>query len=545
MTSIRRQKSVIGLRPVKAMQHLALTVAIIMSGSALSTGANAACGTYYNSVTYATYNGSNTVCEGSIGGNYANGAVRNNVGLGAGQVTGVGNNVTCMGSNVWSVGSGSCVSSGPGVTLPMPTYSAGTPQAMEFLTAASCYESDDCEDNEDGLNLTIDVVNVGPNTWEVRQTNAHYYDFDRCYVEPNQDRQSYDNNTHVLGTIYSASAPVIGGRTDGGVLGGGGDDYAGCYYTYTTINWTDQMAPPPPPPPTVVNGACSGTAGQCTTGTPISDNNATACGTTRSWQCQGSGGGTTDSCSIANAACPPPPAGCTTYVHDEGPVCADVGPNVGNVPQCVLDARPALNGELCSFQGIATTGNQTGTAHPEGFKCATLKSNPAGKDAGHVFRVDCSGSPPVVVNGACSGSAGQCTSGTPMSDNNATACGTTRSWQCEGSGGGTTAPCSITNPVCPPAAVNGVCGTNGACTNGSPTGDNGATACNTTRTWTCNGSGGGTNAPCSQANGTCAPECGSADGVGTATIPSSNLCTHGTASSVVDGGTQWTWHCAP
>jgi hypothetical protein len=43
----------------------------------------------------------------------------------------------------------------------------------------------------------------------------------------------------------------------------------------------------------------------------------------------------------------------------------------------------------------------------------------------------------------------------------------------------------------------------------------------------------------------CPPECGSANGVGTATAPSAGLCNHGTASSVVDGGTQWTWNCAP
>ena len=53
----------------------------------------------------------------------------------------------------------------------------------------------------------------------------------------------------------------------------------------------------------VVNGACGGGAATCSAGSVTGDNGQTACGTTRTWGCMGTGGGTTASCSTANAAC--------------------------------------------------------------------------------------------------------------------------------------------------------------------------------------------------------------------------------------------------
>jgi hypothetical protein len=74
-------------------------------------------------------------------------------------------------------------------------------------------------------------------------------------------------------------------------------------------------------------------------------------------------------------------------------------------------------------------------------------------------------------------------------------------WQCLGQNGGTTDNCSRPREACP---INGVCGGSAnTCAAGTPTGDNGETACGTTRTWSCNGSGGGTNAPCSLDNPLC------------------------------------------
>lgn len=71
-------------------------------------------------------------------------------------------------------------------------------------------------------------------------------------------------------------------------------------------------SPPPPPPgpppvacsaPVMVNGACSATPGNCSSGSSSSDNGATACYTTRTWDCVGSNGGTTANCSQANPLC--------------------------------------------------------------------------------------------------------------------------------------------------------------------------------------------------------------------------------------------------
>jgi hypothetical protein len=109
-----------------------------------------------------------------------------------------------------------------------------------------------------------------------------------------------------------------------------------------------------------------------------------------------------------------------------------------------------------------------------------------------------------LVNGVCNNSVALgCTAGTAGSDNGLTGCGTTRTWVCNGSGGGTNSgTCSFANAAC--ASVNGVCGGSPAsCSAGTVSGDNGETACGTTRTWNCNGSGGGTNASCGYSYGEC------------------------------------------
>ena len=107
------------------------------------------------------------------------------------------------------------------------------------------------------------------------------------------------------------------------------------------------------------------------------------------------------------------------------------------------------------------------------------------------------------TNGVCSATAGACTTGTVTGDNGLTSCGTTRSWSCTGANGGTTASCSSNNGVCGPA-VNGACSaTLGACSAGIVTGDNGLTSCGTTRSWSCAGTNGGTTASCTSNNGVC------------------------------------------
>lgn len=159
--------------------------------------------------------------------------------------------------------------------------------------------------------------------------------------------------------------------------------------------------------------------------------------------------------------------------------------------------------------------------------------------------------PPPVVNGTCdNGTPLGCSDGNVISDNGQTACGTTRSWVCQGSGGGSNSgTCNYANPACPPAAVNGSCNnaTPLGCTDGAAISDNGQTACGTTRSWVCQGANGGSDSgSCNYTNAACPTTgCGTAAGVSASSAPSSNLCSSGTASGVTQNGSLWEWTCTP
>jgi hypothetical protein len=148
------------------------------------------------------------------------------------------------------------------------------------------------------------------------------------------------------------------------------------------------------------------------------------------------------------------------------------------------------------------------------------------------------------VDGVCGGSPLTCAVGTPYDDNGRLECGVTRTWMCSASGGGSDAYCTQPNPPC---AVNGACHPviGGACSAGDVAGDNGLSSCGMVRTWSCNGTNGGTNANCSKTNPICVVNgtCGAANGVGRTSAPSSSLCAFGTASPVAGSG-PWTWSCA-
>ncbi len=220
------------------------------------------------------------------------------------------------------------------------------------------------------------------------------------------------------------------------------------------------------PDPTIaictVGGACSTSAGACTSGTPATDNGLTACDTTRTWQCVGAFGGGTSNCSRFNGAC------------NVNGVC-------GTTRGTCTSGTPANNNGATACGTTTTwecTGNGTGTTASCSF------TNPS-----------------CTVNGSCGAGAGACSSGTKINDSNTTACETTRTWQCQGAGpGATTADCSFTNGSC---SVNGSCGTSGNCSAGSKINDNGLTACGTTRSWQCTGTGSGTTANCSTNNPAC------------------------------------------
>lgn len=81
-------------------------------------------------------------------------------------------------------------------------------------------------------------------------------------------------------------------------------------------------------------------------------------------------------------------------------------------------------------------------------------------------------------------------------------------WSCLGSGGGANSTtCQANRTV---GVVTGSCNNtvHGGCTTGTRSWINNTSACNTTATWSCLGSGGGANSPtCSYNNGTCALSC--------------------------------------
>ncbi|MBN8544144.1 MAG: hypothetical protein J0M34_07765 [Alphaproteobacteria bacterium] len=207
----------------------------------------------------------------------------------------------------------------------------------------------------------------------------------------------------------------------------------------------------------VVNGLCSGVPGACSTGTVSGDNGLTACGTTRTWTCNGSGGGTNANCSSANSGCPVN-GGWTAWS------ACSVSCGGGTQTRTCTNPAPANGGAAC-VGSTSQACNTTGCPVNGGWSAWSACSVSCG---GGTQTRACNNPTPANGGAACVGSTSQ-------------ACNT---------------------HAC---AVNGVCG-GGAntCSAGSPSGYN-AGSCGGSQTWTCNGSGGGSNANCSIANGACAP----------------------------------------
>ena len=163
-----------------------------------------------------------------------------------------------------------------------------------------------------------------------------------------------------------------------------------------------------------VNGSCSLVAGNCMAGTVTGDNGLTSCGTTRTWSCAGTGGGTTASCTTINAACSSCSASgaCGTTAH--GATCTSYAVSSVTSPN------------TCPAAITSTCNNGSWSVTPAAYGSCTVQ-----------------------VNGSCGATAGACAAGTVTGDNGLTACGTTRSWSCAGTGGGTTASCTSINAACP------------------------------------------------------------------------------------------------
>lgn len=104
--------------------------------------------------------------------------------------------------------------------------------------------------------------------------------------------------------------------------------------------------------------------------------------------------------------------------------------------------------------------------------------------------------------------------------------------------------------ICASTSVNGACGTShlntfstapstNLCSSGSATTVFGTGPWG----WTCNGSGGGTNASCQAFTNVVAGECGTANGVAVAVAPSANLCSSSSITPTVSGAGPWAWAC--
>ena len=283
------------------------------------------------------------------------------------------------------------------------------------------------------------------------------------------------NNTCNIGSSTGYSAGSCGGSAT---------------WTCTGINGGSNASCSNPNPACAVNGSCGGSVMTCGAGSAANDGGQTACGTNRTWQCVGANGGTTANCSKANAACPTPVNGS----------CG------GSANTCNAGSASSYNAGSCggsaTWQCVGANGGSTASCSTPNAAC--------------------------VVNGSCGGSANSCNSGS-ASGYSAGSCGGSQTWSCVGAGGGSTASCSLANGPCP---VNGVCGSSGACSAGSASGDNGATACGTTRTWSCVGANGGSTASCSQANAACSGGGGGGGGGGCFTGETKFLMADGTYKAV-------------
>ncbi len=235
-----------------------------------------------------------------------------------------------------------------------------------------------------------------------------------------------------------------------------------------------------------VNGSCGTTAGVCTSGSAsaTSDN-----GTTTSWSCTGSNGGGTANCSMndsAGASC----TDCSGTSHASGSTWQTSTTSDGRIEYCYNQNTNTAGSATratttittnysCSSGTIAVVSQTTQQCDPIQYcgdapSCTTSTTNGGSAPA-------CS-----QVNGSCGTTTGSCTAGTASatSDN-----GTTTSWTCAGSNGGSTSSCNTPDqPVC---GGQGTCG----CTVGTLGGSGYSTSagCNNngtcTYSWTCSSAG--------------------------------------------------------
>lgn len=397
----------------------------------------------------------------------------------------------------------------------------------------------------DGSSLTTGTVSP---TSVASHKYQHTYsgDGDKEYQPLVSVKYENDAVLSAKARIYmKASGKTTNASRYGGAQGSTGT-YKGCDQSVSdrSSGATDTCTSTPPPPTGKVDGVCgsgngvssyaipTGTAA-CGKGTQqISDSTATD--GQFNWMCLGSDGGVNVSC-----AAPKP-----TLVDGQ------CGPGNG------VTTTSIPSGSNACARGVFAASDSNAADGAYNWSCL---------GAGGGVTAACSAPTPVAVNGICGAQhtksvsampsgTGACEAGNFETIDGSGSDGT-YDWRCAGTGtGSTTAICVATRLI----PENGVCGTATgtsqssippaatACTKGlyEPV-DSGAA--DGTFDWTCVGKDGGTSISCSAPKaGYVAGQCGTAQGVGTSTMPGgSEACFAGTLS-VTDGtGTDgaFNWNC--
>ncbi|MDX2095885.1 MAG: prepilin-type N-terminal cleavage/methylation domain-containing protein [Alphaproteobacteria bacterium] len=258
----------------------------------------------------------------------------------------------------------------------------------------------------------------------------------------------------------------------------------------------------------VVNGVCAATPASCNAGT-VSGFSLGACGTSDSWTCRGSNGGTDAQCSAANAPCAPVVdgacGGMANTCSSGSPASFVAGPcggsdswtclgENGGAPASCTAAHAAcgIDGGWGAWSNCSVTcggGTQTRACdNPPpgngGANCVGLSSQPCNTQS-------CA----ATINGVCGVGSNACSSGNAQGLVSG-GCGSSDAWTCAGANGGSSANCSTANAPCP---VDGVCGADiNTCAIGISSNPNPG-VCGGNATWNCVGEGGGRTASCSVA----------------------------------------------
>jgi len=337
---------------------------------------------------------------------------------------------------------------------------------------------------------------------------------------------SYGSDTQcAVGTSTNTAFPAAGGSVSwvcNGLYGGSSSG---------TCSASRSAAP--------VNGSCGtangktypsstttyGSDTQCATGT--STNTAfPAVGGSVSWVCNGLyGGSNSETCSASRYSSAPVNGSCGTA---NGKTYLYSASNYDSDTQCTTGTStntdfPAVGGSVSWVCNGINGGTNSGTCSASRYASAPVNGT-CGTANGHGY----------YATSEIDTAAEQCSAGTfaSFTDN-----GSSWSWDCNGSNGGTNASCSANKVACGSYhnTIRRDQPSSNLCSYGTNTS---LTLTSNIWYWSCTNNP-GVNAACYAYKTTC----GSSNGGNFSSAPTTNLCAYGTASSVTTGGTTFTWTC--